>query len=350
MKKQVLFFGLICATILSACKEDDPVQNPTIPQSDQALYVLNEGNFNQNNSTLGLFSISSNSYQDDFFDQKNQRGLGSIGNDMAKYGGKLYVVVNVSGTVEILDKNTGVVVQQLQITNGGANREPRNIAFYGGDFYLVNNDNSVLKYDTTNFQLQASATAGRNPDGVVVKGDKLVVTNSGGADFSNLNNTISVFGLPGLNLIETIEVGLNPGTIVVDNQENVYVHCRGNYEDVAASIVKLNSQLAIDTTFAEAPFGLTFNGEKVYFAANNEAGNLAMKSINPQSNEVIIESGFSMSGISTVNKLSTDELGNIYVSDAKNYVSTGDIIGFSPSGARLFTQEVGIIPSKVVRR
>ncbi len=56
-------------------------------------------------------------------------------------------------------------------------------------------DGSIVKIDTASLQIEATATAGRNPEGVCVVNNKLYVSNSGGLDFPNYDNTVSVFDL-----------------------------------------------------------------------------------------------------------------------------------------------------------
>ena len=71
------------------------------------LYVLCEGLFNQNNSSLARYSFNRQRCTNNYFSANNQRRLGDTANDIAIYGNKIYVVVNVSSTVEVIDFPTG---------------------------------------------------------------------------------------------------------------------------------------------------------------------------------------------------------------------------------------------------
>lgn len=53
------------------------------------MYILNEGLFNLNNSTLARYSFLTNSCSYDYFRALNHRGLGDTANDMDIYGSKL---------------------------------------------------------------------------------------------------------------------------------------------------------------------------------------------------------------------------------------------------------------------
>ena len=67
------------------------------------MYILSEGLFNQNNSSLARYSFNRQRCTNNYFSANNQRGLGDTANDIAIYGNKIYVVVNVSSTVEVID-------------------------------------------------------------------------------------------------------------------------------------------------------------------------------------------------------------------------------------------------------
>ena len=71
------------------------------------MYILSEGLFNQNNSSLARYSFNRQRCTNNYFSANNQRGLGDTANDIAIYGNKIYVVVNVSSTVEVIDFPTG---------------------------------------------------------------------------------------------------------------------------------------------------------------------------------------------------------------------------------------------------
>ena len=111
---------------------------PALPDSGQEtvqdygtseMYVLCEGLFNLNNSTLARYSFETNTCMTDYFRTINRRGLGDTANDMDIYGGKLYIVVNVSSTVEVVDLHTGMSVGQVSLlAEDGSSRQPRAIA------------------------------------------------------------------------------------------------------------------------------------------------------------------------------------------------------------------------------
>ena len=54
------------------------------------MYILSEGLFNQNNSSLARYSFNRQRCTNNYFSANNQRGLGDTANDIAIYGNKIY--------------------------------------------------------------------------------------------------------------------------------------------------------------------------------------------------------------------------------------------------------------------
>lgn len=154
--------------------EDKPFTSPDITgdvteTNTAELYVLCEGLFNQNNSSLMRFSFGNQRMVRDYFKTINHRGLGDTANDLAIYGNKIYIVVNVSSTVEVVDFQTGKSLKQIQLlADNGSPREPRYITFHKEKAYVCSYDGTVARIDTASLTIDAITSAGRNPDGICV--------------------------------------------------------------------------------------------------------------------------------------------------------------------------------------
>src|SRR6478752_4472955 len=106
-KLKHLFLALGLITAISACKRDKGIQpEQEIKPVRKGIYVLSEGGFNGNNSTLAYYDYDSKNLINDQFKAANSRGLGDTGNDAQVYGSKMYIVVNVSSTIEIVNPKT----------------------------------------------------------------------------------------------------------------------------------------------------------------------------------------------------------------------------------------------------
>ena len=69
---------------------------------DGNAYVLNEGNYGSNNSSLSLLNLTTGSIDNSVFSTANGRGLGDLAQDVVVYGTKAYVTVSGSNTLEVV--------------------------------------------------------------------------------------------------------------------------------------------------------------------------------------------------------------------------------------------------------
>lgn len=159
MKRKLIYIfscWLSSIILFVACDdmEDKPFTSGIIGDPTETgtaeLYVLCEGLFNQNNSSLARFSFGNQQMVRDYFKAVNRRGLGDTANDMAIYGSKIYVIVNISSTVEVIDFRTGSSLKQIQmLAENGSSRQPRYIAFHKEKAYVCSYDGTVARIDTT---------------------------------------------------------------------------------------------------------------------------------------------------------------------------------------------------------
>ena len=113
----ISFFIIFSLLIVSCKKQETSVNSTNVVHLKKGILVLNEGLYSLNNSTLSWVSEDQSLVEEDFFFQKTGRLLGDTGNDLLRYGSKIYVVMNVSSTIEVLDAITGNHLQQLTQTD-----------------------------------------------------------------------------------------------------------------------------------------------------------------------------------------------------------------------------------------
>ena len=112
------------------------------------VFVLSEGLFNQNNSTLSWIDFGTgkpdswdtgNGLSYDSFEKVNGRRIGDTANDMVAYDGDLYIVVNVS---KVLLRLSGAGVEKARFAQFDQLGEPR---------YLLNDELLDLEADCLPF-------------------------------------------------------------------------------------------------------------------------------------------------------------------------------------------------------
>ncbi len=323
----------------------------------EEIYILCEGLFNLNNSTLAHHSFYNGTTVTDYFRQINRRGLGDTANDMAIYGDRLYIVVNVSSQIEVIDLYTGTSIGQVSLlSDNGSSRQPRYIAFEGNKAYVCCYDGTVARIDITSLTVESYIRVGRNPDGICVQNGKLYVSNSGGLDAQaqGVDRTVSVINISTFKEIQRIEVGPNPGPIRADEYGYVYVAIRGeNIEKGEYQLVQIDAQTdAVTQVFDEKVLNFAVNDQLAYLSytvsGTNESG---IKVLNVHTGQIVRES-FVTDGtvVHTPFSIQVNPFnGNVYLTDAYDYQVTGDVLCFNPQGELQFRiDNVGLNPNCVV--
>ncbi len=345
------FFLILLVLFAVACKKKK-VKEPDAPQVLQhGMLVLNEGLFQQNNATLGWFDFSANSYTSNFFEQKTNRSLGDTGNDMKRYGGKIYVIVNVSSTVEILDASNGNSISQISMIANGTPKQPRYITFSGAKAYISCYDGYVDVLDTASLTITNRIQVGANPEGLAISNGKLFVANSGGLNFPNVDSTVSVIDLGSQQEITRITVGKNPGSVQTDPSGEVYVITRGDYASIPSRMHRINPNThAVVQSFPFDASGISpFNNRFLISYHDFNSGDNKIALFDPAAETIVNPAYISTSGIQTLYGIYYSSLTNkIYCMDAKNYTVTGQIHVFSNTGTFETSYNVGLNPCKIL--
>jgi len=373
MKNNIIHIILFLSLLVSACNDtivwQETGDHPTETET-KGMYVLCEGLFNMNNSTLSYYDFGKGemlSFQDpdkkgndktsfDFFKMANKRKLGDTANDLQRYGSKLYCAVNVSSQIEILNASTGVSFKQIPLFNEqGIARQPRYFAFYKDKAYVCNFDGTVARIDTTTLEVDGMVKVGRNPDGICVANGKIYVANSGGLDETNPDNTVSVIDTKTFTETKKITVRNNLGTILSDESGNVYVVSRESYNydkgDYNCQLHRIDSETdKLIKTYELPILSFTICGHLAYMYSYNS--NIEAIQVMDTRTGEIIDNNFIKDGTKITQTYNIDvnpANGDVYICDAQNYVINGSIVCFTKEGTHKFTIDAkGINPNSVL--
>ncbi len=340
---------LLLAIALFSCKKSDPTVKDNV-QLHNGMMVLCEGLYQQNNSTLSFVNFNSNQVLNNFFLSTSKRALGDTGNDMKRYGGKIYVIMNGSNTVEVISGVTGLSIKQIEMTDNGVGKQPRSVAFYQDKILVSCYDGFVDVIDTTTLLVEQRILVGSNPEGLAVSNDKLFVANSGGLSFPNADSTVSVVDLTTFTELQKITVGLNPVGVEVDDQGDVYVITRGNYGSIPSRLNKINPMSYAVTQFTfDASSMIRMNGNFLIAYSDFATGDKNVAIFNPISDAISNPNFLDLTGVESIYGMAYHPvLNRIYLSDAKDFVTTGYVFVFDQSGAQIQNYHVGLNPSKLV--
>jgi YVTN family beta-propeller protein len=351
MKKNNLYLLILSLGIFLGCSKDETGPPPPPPKVTTGLFVLNQGLYGANNTALTYYDFSSSTPSTDFFKQVNGFGLGDTGSDMVIYGGKMYIVVNNSGYVAVVNSVSAKFIDTIDFKNNGVNRGPENVVAADGKVFVSTTDGNVAVIDTANLAITKFIKVGSNPAQMVVSGDKLFVSNTGGFSQS-YDSTVSVILLSSLTESGRITVGINPGSIDTDNAGNIYVVCTGNYGTVAPSLVKANINSNTISKSVDSAFGTIRFYNNALYTTGGYLGTAKVGILNPD-DLTPMRPTFVADGTTIQNPYGLDidlATGDVYVGDARDYVSSGQVYCFDKNGIKKFSFLVtpGISPIRTV--
>lgn len=314
----------------------------------KGVYILHEGLFNMNNTTLAYLDTDSGTVDQTYFESVNSRGLGDTGNDLLAYGSKGYVTVNHSNKLEVFELSTGKTLAQIPLFAGLKGRSPRNMASYKNFILVACFDGTLGVIDTTLLQVDKFIKVGRNPEAVAVVGDKAFVSNSGGLDAPDYDSTVSVVDLISRKELSRINVGINLGNITADSQGDLYVIARGNYQDVSPKLYRIPflDTIAIEVPGVEAS-GLIISEDVLYLTYYDFNSKVSNVSTYDAINEQLIESNF-IDGkqFETLAAIGVDTTTNwVYCGDSHGFVNTGEVLVFDDKGQYQYRFESGLNPN-----
>jgi len=349
-----VFLAIALIVIVTACKKGS-TPTTSLPPSDTAsiqtidAYVLNQGNYGHNNTTLSYYNFGTATASTDTFANKNNFHLGDTGSDFIIYGGKMYIVMNNSGELIVANAATTAYIDSISFQIGGVNKQPENIVGYGNHVFVSTTDDSVSVIDTAALTVTKTIAVGANPAQMVIVGTNLYVSNTGGFS-ANFDSTVSVINLTTLTQTAKIKVGINPGYIAADSAGYIYVACTGDYVSILPTLVKVNINTNTVTTSASVPAGVVrYYNNKLYITGGG-AGSPGVQVINPVDLSIIATS-FISDGTTVTLPYGLDidpTNGDVYVADAKNYTSNGTVFCFNNAGKKKFSFVVGPTPIKTV--
>ena len=362
---------------LFSCREDEYVTYMTdedtgVPSVEEThfdgLYILNEGNMGANRCTLDYLDLSGTDstihYYRNIYAERNPstvKELGDVGNDIGIYGSKLWIVVNCSNKVEVCEARSTRRLGQVNIDNC------RYLAFDGGFAYVSSYAGPVqvaencplgrvYKVDTLTMQKVDSVVVGYQPEEMAVVDGKLYVANSGGYRVPLYDNRIMVIDLATFQVIKEIEVDVNLHRLLADSHGQLWVSTRGNYFDVSPALYCLKDDKVVARL--EIPISsMTIVGDSLYYIGTTfsyvdggykkdfgivdvalQRCSVAVTFEAPEIKNITLPYGI------IVNPHDRD----FYILDAKNYVSSGELLHFDADGHFLWRVSTGDIPSRGV--
>lgn len=339
-----------------------PVPNSKI----KGMYLLNEGNMGSNKSSIDYFDYETGMYHKNIYAERNPgvvKELGDVGNDIQIYGNKLYAIINCSHFMEVMDVATAKHITQVSIPNCRYVVFKGKYAFvssYAGPVQIDPNARLgyVARVDTATLTVKDTCVVGYQPEEMVVVGNKLYVANSGGYRYPNYDRTVSVIDINSFKVIKTIDVAINLHRLELDRYGNIYVSSRGDYYHIPSDTYIIDSATdKVTGKLGLANSEMALSGDSLYVYSTEwsyltNSNTITYAIVNTKTKQIVtrnfITDGTEKDIAIPYGVAINPETKEIFVTDAKDYVSPGVLYCFSPEGKKKWSVITGDIPAHIV--
>jgi DNA-binding beta-propeller fold protein YncE len=328
--------------------------------NDGGVLILNEGNFMYGNASLSYYNPSSHEVINDIFYKQNEGvPLGDVAQSAEIFDGELYVVLNNSGKIVVMNFGKYPNLKAFDYTHKITGlQSPRYINFidsskaYISDMYAK----AISIYDPSINSISGSINlANNNPDFYQHPTEQILVF--GEEVFTNCysyDNKVLVIDKNTDRLIDSIDVLQQPNSMVLDKNGKLWVLCDGGYSgsiygDSQPGLVRIDAEThTVEKIFIlpedNWPSKLCINGscDTLYFI-NGDVWRMPVADTHLPTQSFI-------PAISGIDKklffgLGVDpESSEVYVSDAIDHVQNGVVYRYTAGGEGVDTFQVGIIP------
>lgn len=349
-----VLLGSAATFSLLACDPDSTPEPAEPTVVTKTVFVVNEGNFLQSNAEISSFNKATKSVANlALFRAANNRALGDVAQNMAVQDSTGYIVVNNSNKIEVVNLRTfrsnatisGLKMPRYFAAASASKGYVTETVSYSGAPGQV----SVIDLKTNS--VVRSIAVGVQPEKLLVVGNLLYVTNSGG-------NTVTVINTSTDAVQSTITVGDSPNSLVLDRNNKLWVLCGGkvvydatyNVDYNLTTKGSLSSIVPGEQTATTRPFTsnraqpgrLTINGAKdqLYFTY---LGGVYSQSINETTlpTSPIIRRGLYGLGVDPQDN-------TIYGGISGGFSGAGKVVRYNPTGAAIDSFSVNIGPNGFV--
>lgn len=330
----------LAAAALTACMDYGPVDREALSLSQRGVFITCEGNFVAGNASLSFYDPARMQVENEVFMRANGMKLGDVAQSMSVREGKGYVVVNNSGVVYVIDTDTFEVKGLIEGVVS-----PRFIHFPSGNdttAYITDlYDPRITVIDTRDNRIRnrIGMNGHKSTEQMVQWGSEVFV------NCWSYDDKILVVDAVREQLVDSIQVGPQPSSLVVDRRGKLWTVTDGRTAGISAALYRIDAVTRrIEQTYVftagDHPSGLTINGARdtIYFI---NRGVWRM----PVTSETLPEQPFLPYSNTIYYEIGVDPVtSEVYVADAIDYVQHGVVYRFTPRGIPVDTIRVGITP------
>lgn len=333
----VILLGLLMGT----CGKEElpgPVDPPVFP-SENGVLISNEGGFGFNNASLSFYQFDNQQLNHQVFETANNRKLGDVLQSATFHEDQLYLILNNSSKIEVVDPQTFALRNTIDTFNSPRFLLPVNTTkAYVSDLY----QDAIYIVDLAGNRISGQIPLRGWAEEMVLFQEKVFISNRESDQVFVLDSNTDL-------IVDSIQVRYNSSNILLDKNDRLWVYCSGDAaNNERGGLFRINpSTNVVEAQFLFNDFEvgawprMAFNGSRDTLYYLKEGLYQFPISNSTLSDEPFIEQGdriFYALGI-------RPSTGTIFLGDAIDYQQRGQMLQYNAVGEELLDLSVGIIPN-----
>ncbi len=329
-----MYWICLCLAAIACKKTVPPADEAFTARKGEGFYILNEGNFQWSNATISYVDRVKDTIWHDLFNTVNQSALGDVLQSAVIAGNKAYWVVNNSGKIVVTDAATLSLTGEISGLSS-----PRHMLWLNDTLAVVSDiyANRLSLVNPATLSISGTVPLRGWTEQMVRSGNTVWVTNRSD-DFLAVVDPFTA------SIEDSIDITYGSHSIAVDATGMIWVLCTGK-SGAPPALHRIDPvSKVVDGTFtlpSPAPDRLCMDmdGSSVWVASSQ-----ALYRIDMQATVFPAEPVTALS-LSSLYGLSADPQDGVWVMDAMDYISAGQLYHVDDAGTILDTVTGGVLPN-----
>jgi hypothetical protein len=329
---------VVLVLVLSACEKTPPIPKTDLPSDTLAtgVFIGSEGNYQWGNASLSFLDSKTGKVYEHIYATVNQKNLGDVLQSIYVHQDKVYLVVNNSGKIEIINRSTFAAMGSIT-----GLKSPRyflpisDSKAYVSDLY----GQQIAIVDLNTNKVSGQIACSGWTEELLLHQSKVYVCNKYQAWVYVIDTQLN-------SITDSIAIGYGAISMVKDKNNYLWVLTTGNTQNganIKPQLHKINPNdnkviATYDMGSGELPIKLIINKaqDRLYWL-NNHVWSMSIAETSIPTH-AFVEKGsrnFYGIGIDTYHN-------RLMVSDAKDYVQKSEVLQFDSTGKLINSFKAGI--------
>jgi hypothetical protein len=339
--KRISFLTVLILLLVS-CNEDDNF-NPEIPLPTgdyvDGFFVVNEGPFGGTGSLSYISDDFSEVTLEVFSAINPTQDIGSFVQSAFFDEERMFIISNGSNLINVVDRYTLEFIAQID----AGFEVPRYGVVLDNKAYVTNlasfnstTDDFISVINLETYQVESSINVNNIANHIEAYNGKLIVENSAFSD----GNSVSLINPSSQLVEEVIEVGDGLNSMILENNA-LYTLSENQFSEVNLNTFSINQTIDIPNENQGAK-NLRLHQDQVYYTLGNSVYTNSLSNLS--FTEEAIFSYDTNLDFGTFYGFEVQD-NRIFISDAGDFASNGNVFVFNLNGELLFETEVGLGPN-----